>query len=158
METKNLAGKWRFALDADDAGINERWFERKLPQTANLPGSTDENGYGETVTGCDTHRLSRIKKYIGCAWYQRTVNIPAAWAGKHMTLFLERCLWESMLWIDGELIGYADSICTPHTYTCNLEPGKHVLTIRVDNRAKFNIGTRSHAWSEDVQTIWNGIV
>lgn len=158
METKSLAGKWRFALDADDAGINERWFERKLPQTAKLPGSTDENGYGEPVTGCDTHRLSRIKKYIGCAWYQRTVNIPAAWAGKHMTLFLERCLWESMLWIDGELIGYADSICTPHTYTCNLEPGKHVLTIRVDNRAKFNIGTRSHAWSEDVQTIWNGIV
>jgi len=125
-----------------------------------LPGSMDENGYGDDVTEVDTHRLNRLKKYIGVAWYQKKITIPENWNNKKITLFLERCLWESKLWLDDRYIGLNDSICTPHYYelTDILTTGEHTLTIRIDNRAKYNIGERSHAWSEDVQTIWNGIV
>ena len=38
----DLQGTWLFQLDADDIGIDERWFERALPDTVRLPGSTDD--------------------------------------------------------------------------------------------------------------------
>ena len=31
-----------------------------------------------------------IRHYLGVAWYQREIEIPAAWAGKRVTLHLER--------------------------------------------------------------------
>lgn len=33
-----LAGQWRFALDAGDVGVRERWFARELPDRIELPG------------------------------------------------------------------------------------------------------------------------
>ena len=38
------------------------------------------------------------------------------------------------------------------------EPGKHTLTIRVDNRMIHNTGTIGHAYGPETQTRWNGIV
>ena len=34
----DLAGEWRFALDPEDVGIEERWWERELPDRIRLPG------------------------------------------------------------------------------------------------------------------------
>lgn len=55
------------------------------------------------------------------------------------------------------LIGMQNSLCTPHIYevTAALTPGKHTLTICVDNT---NYPTKGgHLTSEDTQTNWNGI-
>jgi hypothetical protein len=38
-ENVSLAGKWRFALDRADTGVQERWFERRLASAIHLPGS-----------------------------------------------------------------------------------------------------------------------
>ncbi len=104
-----LAGEWRFKLDPADEGVTGSWFNTTLPDSTVLPGSTDENGYGTPVTGDDTYRLSRIYKYVGPAWYQRTVVIPAGWSGKRIVLMLERCGWETRVWVDGNEIGTAQN-------------------------------------------------
>ena len=39
-----------------------------------------------------------------------------------------------------------------------MTPGPHTLTVRVDNSAIWDIGYWSHAYSPEIQTIWNGIV
>ncbi|WP_152395050.1 sugar-binding domain-containing protein [Paenibacillus guangzhouensis] len=156
----DLHGQWRFDLDSHGEGVKERWFARDLRASISLPGSTDEHGYGEKSEDVDTFRLNRKFKYIGEAWYQRDVIIPEAWRGKRVTLFLERCLWATDVWIDDCYVGKEDSLSTPHVHDLRslLTPGVHRLTIKVDNRPQVNLGTWSHGWSEEVQTIWNGII
>lgn len=46
----NLAGEWKFATDATDRGIQEKWFLKTLPETVSLPGSMATNGKGDDIT------------------------------------------------------------------------------------------------------------
>src|SRR3990167_6817275 len=46
----DLAGVWQFQLDAADAGIRERWFDRTLPQQVRLPGALQAQGFGDEVS------------------------------------------------------------------------------------------------------------
>ena len=39
------------------------------------------------------------------AWYQREIAIPDTWQGKRITLFLERCHWETQVWLDAYPLG-----------------------------------------------------
>lgn len=187
-ETIDLAGTWRFRLDPQDVGQQQRWFAEVLPQAIRLPGSLQEQGFGEEI-GVDTRwtgdiidrsyfespryapyrRPGNIKvpfwlqpqrHYVGAAWYQRDVTIPPAWQNKRVVLELERCHWETSLWVDATRIGTCNSLATPHTYdlTGHVPPGQHRLTLRVDNRLVINIGPNSHSVSDHTQTNWNGIV
>jgi len=184
----SLAGQWRFSLDPGGVGLEARWFERELAETIRLPGSLEEQGYGNDVS-VDTQWTGNIideswytepeyekyrqpgnvkipfwlqpdKHYVGPAWYQRDVTIPATWRNKRITLSLERCHWETTLWVDRREIGSADSLSTPHVYdlTGKLPPGQHTLTLRVDNRVKIGVGVNAHSVSDHTQTNWNGII
>jgi hypothetical protein len=165
---RSLAGTWQFQLDPKDRGRQEKWFQQELPERCKLPGSTDENGFGtRNLRKPNYDYLSRIVEYVGPAWYQREVEVPAAWQGQRITLFLERCHWETRVWVDGHPEGMEDSLCVPHVYKnlfppgtvgAWLAPGKHRLTIRVDNSLKYDMGGAAHSTSEQTQTNWNGIV
>jgi beta-galactosidase len=155
----SLAGRWSFQLDARGAGERERWFDRALPLSIQLPGSTDQAGFGEATTGSTYGMLTRVHKYIGPAWYQRDVEIPTAWHGAGVELVLERVLWQSKAWVDGRPAGVEDSLGTPHTHWLGrLTPGRHRLTIRVTNEMVYPIGDKGHLYTEYTQTIWNGMV
>jgi hypothetical protein len=184
-----LDGKWRFAIDSLDAGVKEKWFNKKFKETVNLPGSMTSNGKGNDIT-VNTHWtgslfdssyfkdpfyapyrkpgnikvpffLQPVKEYVGAAWYQKDIDIPDNWNGKTFELFFERCHWESQVWIDGQYIGMQNSLGAPHIFdlTGKLTPGRHVLTVRVDNRIKdINPGINSSSLTDHSQTNWNGII
>ncbi len=184
----SLAGEWTFRLDPGNAGMEGRWHEAQLPGKVRLPGSLFENGYGEEVsidtkwTGDIVDRswytdpkyepyrqpgnvkvpfwLQVVKYYVGPAWYQREVVIPEGWEGTRIVLSLERCHWETQVWVDSKYAGMRNSLCVPQEYdlTPLIAPGKHRLTIRVDNSLKINVGPNSHSVSDHTQTNWNGIV
>jgi len=187
QETRSLAGKWRFQSDPTQKGQAEQWFENFLGQTTKLPGSMPENGYGDDVT-MDTEWtgqivdkswftdakyapyrepdnikvpfwLTPVKHYVGPAWYQREISIPRKWNAKRIVLFLERCHWETQVWIDGRSVGSRDSLSTPHQYDLGvLGQGEHTLTIRVDNTVNVGVGVNAHSVSDHTQSNWNGIV
>jgi hypothetical protein len=178
----NLVGEWRFALDPDNKGESEQWHLRALEDTIPLPGTTDLAGkgyplrrdtmdYGVPLLESDwpskpaparadeAGHLVRDYYYVGKAWYQRTIDVPQEWKGKHIRLFLERVLWRSDVWVDDRLVGNADSLATPHWLELgNLEPGPHRLTVRIDNSLQCNIGIATHAVGPETQSQWNGIV
>jgi hypothetical protein len=140
----SLAGKWRFQLDRDNRGFQERWFETKLPLRVHLPGSLPAQGIGDEVsvntkwTGDIVDRswftapeyskyrqpgnvkvpfwLQPEKYYVGAAWYQREFTIPVDWAGRRVVLKLERPHWETRVWVDDREIGSNDSLSTAHDY------------------------------------------
>src|SRR5208283_1775781 len=93
-------------------------------------------------------------------WYQRDIDIPADWQDKRVELVLERVHWETRAWLDGREIGTQDSLIAPHVHDLGIgiAPGKHTLTIRVDNSLKFDLGGFVSILYEGTQTNWNGIV
>ena len=185
----DLSGTWKFAMDPSDKGISERWFNQNLTDTLTLPGSLTSNGKGDNITlktpwtgqivDSSFYKkpeyakfrepenikipfwLQPVKYYKGAAWYQKEVTIPDDWKGQFVGLFLERCHWESRLWIDSKEIGMQNSLGTPHKYdlTTILTPGKHRLTLCIDNRVKdFDPGVNSHSISDHTQSNWNGAI
>lgn len=185
----SLAGTWSFQIDRNDAGIHEKWFNKKLSDSTRLPGSMLTNGKGDKVTlntkwtgsiydsswyfnpRMEKYRqpdnlkfpfwLTPDKYYVGAAWYQKEVTVPAGFAGKHVELFLERCHTETMVWVDGKEAGMQNSLVAPHVYdlSASLTPGKHLITIRIDNRIKaINVGPDSHSLTDHTQGNWNGVI
>jgi hypothetical protein len=187
--TIDLAGEWAFRTDPESKGIAEKWYTEGLPEKVYLPGSMTENGKGDDIS-LNTHWTGTIvdsswffskltkkyrqpghvkipfwlqpdKYYAGMAWYQKKVKIPASWKGNNIQLFLERCHWETRVWVDDQETGMRNSLGTPHVYDLSkwLDPGNHLITICVDNRIKeINVGENSHSISDHTQTNWNGIV
>ena len=163
----SLAGKWQVRLDPKIIGLSENWMAADMcfDESITLPGTTDEAGLGTPLTMKPDSskeglaRLHRKNSFIGPAWYRRSIEIPPEWQGRRVTLELERVLWESQGWLDGREIGKQNSLSAPHVFEFSdaAIPGRHELVIRVDNSQIFDIG-RSHAYVEDTQSIWNGIV
>lgn len=162
-----LDGEWKFGLDPQGQGVEEAWASRNLEESITLPGSTDEAGYGDPLAEASNMRLNRKVVYAGAAWYQRRVEIPEAWKGNRIELVLERCHWETRVWVDGQEAGPPQnslSVAQRHDLTKLLTPGEHLLTIRVDNSVKINIGHSqgnmqwAHAITDETQTNWNGII
>lgn len=185
----DLAGTWKFAADPLEKGIREKWFLNPLKETVLLPGSMSTNGKGDEITlktrwtgqivdssyykdpAYARYRepgnikvpfwLQPLKHYQGAAWYQKEINVPATWEGDQVILFLERCHWESRLWVDDHAVGMQNSLGTPHRYdlTSYITPGRHTLTLCIDNRIKdIDPGINSHSVSDHTQTNWNGVV
>ena len=166
----SLAGEWDVAFDTNlDAGAH-RWLSNKYPYKMTLPGTTDEAGLGDSLTMKPSldrealYQLARKHRYIGTVWYRRTVNIPANWQGKQIELMLERVLWQSRVYVDGNEanLQQQESLTTPHRYnlTSLLTPGTHTLLLRVNNKRQYEIShnTLAHAYTDGTQTIWNGAI
>ena len=157
-EAMDLAGEWRVALDPRNEGIREKWYAKTLKDTLSLPGTTDEARMGEFADEQCDNRLSRLWRWIGPAWYQKTVSIPEGWEGKRVLLFLERTK-DSQVWVDDTWVGSDDSLSTPHVLDLEdlLTPGPHTITVLVDNAKLPPVGP-CHQVDERTQTNWNGIV
>jgi hypothetical protein len=100
------------------------------------------------------------KYYTGPAWYSREVEVPKNWQDKIVQLFLERPHWETRVWVDDREAGMQNSLGTPHMYDMGrLTPGKHRITVRIDNRIReIEPGQDAHSVSDNTQSNWNGIV
>lgn len=166
----DLSGSWTVRLDSTDIGITESWYGNLYETSISLPGTTDMAELGEkcmlkpALTKPQMLHLTRAYSYIGPAWYSKEVEIPSDWLDKELFLHLERVLWDSQVWIDDVKVeGHEESLTTPHRY--NLTPyiksaGKHILTVRIDNRKRYDISVKelAHAYTEDTQVKWNGIL
>ncbi|WP_316807747.1 sugar-binding domain-containing protein [Pedobacter agri] len=185
----SLKGKWRFKTDAADEGVKARWYSTSLPETINLPGSMAENLKGDDITlktkwtgsiydssyfyhpRLEKYRkpgnlkipfwLTPAKHYTGAAWYQKDVEIPANWKGQRVVLSLEYPHSETRVWIDDVEIGTQFTFVVAQNFElpANLKPGKHTITLLIDNRIKaINVGQDSHSLTDHTQGNWNGVV
>jgi hypothetical protein len=184
----DLSGQWQFQIDRGNEGVNQQWFNQNLKYPIFLPGILQAQGYGDDISvetpwvatlprDMKWHLLSKyaaytkpgnvkmpylsqpLKHYLGVAWYQREIEIPAAWSEKRVQLSLERPHWETTVWIDEKRIGSCNSTVASHDYEIGrLAPGKHTLSIRIDNGMILPYRMDAHSVSDAVGASWNGIV
>ena len=183
----SLAGEWEFRIDSLDQGIELQWYNSAFNEKVKLPGSLADNGKGNDVTmntqwtgdiidrswftekKYEKYRqtgnikipfwLKPVKYYKGPAWYRKEIEVPESWNGTRVILFLERCHWESKVYINGKEAGTNNSLATPHEYDITefVKSGKNNINIRIDNRIIIPIGVNSHSISDHTQGNWNGI-
>ena len=144
----DLSGQWRLTYDGTTTEVV-------------LPGTMDTNKKGwPNAKRDETTHLTRHYSFQGKAWYERDIVIPKTWARKTLLLTLERTK-PTWLYIDGKLVDSCHYISTPQRYRLQpLTPGKHILRILVDNSSGVpqQLYANSHAFTEDTQTNWNGII
>ena len=187
---ESLAGQWRFRMDRSNVGATEKWFASDLEADhITLPGILQTQGHGDDITATtvfiaalprdmawyklpqyaaylkpghvEVPYLSQpVKHYLGVAWYQRDIVIPANWSKKRVGLTLERARWQTNCYVDDKEIGTCRSLVAPHDYDLGiLTPGKHRLSIRIDNSMlKPDYRFDGHSVSDAEGSTWNGIV
>lgn len=180
VEKIDLSGIWEVKLDSTNIGVSNNWSATKFQGSKiELPGTLDDAGLGKSntlepaINNYVMSNLTRKYQYIGKAWYQKEIEIPSSWDEQKVILSLERIIWESSIYVDGELLGSANSLVGTHEFDLSkkLTPGKHLLTIVIDNSNKFpNInvaGTKypdkvnqdmAHAYTNHTQIKWNGVL
>ena len=133
----SLAGEWQFRADPQNCGRQQQWFLLKLPDKIKLPGTVTGAGFGYPVNTSSLDGPSPVATYQVPAWYRREVQIPQAWRGKRIVLFLERANWVTGVWANGQFAGMRNSLAAPHVYdlTRLLAAGRNYLIIMVDNSA-----------------------
>ncbi|MCH7414358.1 glycoside hydrolase family 2 [Belliella sp. R4-6] len=180
--TLNLAGSWQVALDSLSEGEDKEWFinfptetQIDLPGTLDLAGVGTPNNLEPGLNNKVLSHLARKHEYIGPAWYRKTIDLPEGWESEKMILHLERVMWESKVWINGELVGKAESLVASHEYIIDsgkiLKPGKNTIVIRIDNSnlypsinvigEKYPVTTSkemAHGYTNHTQIKWNGIL
>ena len=164
-----LSGQWKLKLSdtylsaTDIQKVNV--LKLNYDDIITLPGTTDTNHKGNAPTRKDeTTRLTRLHSFVGQAWYEREIEI-GDWMKDYpleLVMVLERTK-PTAVFVDGHFMGTNDNISTPQEYnlTKYLKPGKHRLTIMVDNTDRAvppQVVTNSHAYTDDTQTNWNGIL
>lgn len=183
---QDLSGTWRFTLDAKDEGLAARWAERDLPERLPVPGILQAHGFGEEISSgtpwvlslydrqwhdraeyedharpgqtCVPFLCQPPRHYLGAAWYQRDIVIPADWKDRHVVLFIERAKWASRVWINDREIGNGDSLCAPHEFDLGrLTEGRYRLTVRLDNRMLLPYRPDAHSVSDSLGMSWNGM-
>ena len=188
-ENINLAGEWRYKLDAQNIGLKSNLYKLKFDASLILPAALRDYNIGDNPTlttewtgsiydstwffnpAMEKYRktdslkfpfwLTPNKRFVGVAWYQKEITVPKNWKDKSLVLRLERPHWQTKVWIDTTYLGSQNSLSTPHTFTLNnhLKPGKHTITVAVDNAIRdLDVGINSHSISDHTQGNWNGII
>ncbi|HEY0762871.1 MAG TPA: discoidin domain-containing protein [Pyrinomonadaceae bacterium] len=182
---QDLSGMWRFALDRYDEGVTQQWQSRRFPEFIKLPGVLQAQYQGDEITTKTpwvlslydhfwylrddykdyTERNVKVpflsqppRHYLGVAWYQKDITIPSNWVGRRVVLTLERPHWETTVWLDNKKIGSDRTLVAPHVFDLGtVSQGRHVITVRVDNRMILPYRPDAHSVSDSLASSWNGI-
>jgi len=120
----NLNGPWTYTFDFGKSGA-----QRGFANSTGFDGVI-------TVPFCPESPLSGVnyKDFIEMMWYQRTIRIPADWAGKRVFLRFGAVDYESEVFIDGQSVGrhWGGTVSFSYDITAYVKPGsEHNLVVYV---------------------------
>jgi len=128
----NLNGQWGFAFDDANAGLHEGWSQpekaQSFPLTITVPYPFQSQLSG--IQDTDFHDV---------VWYTRTVNIPAAWAGKRVRLNIGAADYAAQVWVNGKLAGSHEGGHTPFSLDITdflSSAGEQRITLRVEDDSR----------------------
>ncbi len=98
-----LDGEWRFEIDSDDIGLNEKWYlHHAYTNTADWPGSIED--HIKKAKGLQQERTWNGKVV---AWYERDFPKPTIQSNgipSMLQLTFGACGYETQVWLNGALL------------------------------------------------------
>lgn len=161
----SLDGKWKFAYadrpddrdtdfyrpDVDDSD----WDSIPVPSVWQMHGhdrpifvNITYPWWGPNGLGEDAQPPAAPTRFNPVGQYRRTFTVPRGWAGRRTFLHFEGVKSAHYVWINGELVGYAEDSFTPAEYdiTPHLKSGTNQIAVEV---YRFSDGD----WLEDQDMI-----
>jgi len=121
----NLNGIWDFRFDPQNAGENEKWYDK--------PDSFDKKILVPFPWGS---KLSGVDNEADIGWYSRQIEIPSNWNGKKVFIVFGASDWITTAWLDGQMLGTFQGGYTPFEFEITpyiKKGGKQQLVVRVDD-------------------------
>jgi beta-galactosidase/beta-glucuronidase len=121
----NLNGRWEFAFDDANAGIELKWFDgRVLPDRIVVPFS-----YQTELSGINDKSIHER------VWYARSFQVPKEWNGFDVLLNFGAVDYETAVWINGQEVGHHQGGHVPFQFDISpyLIEGDNRLTLRVED-------------------------
>jgi beta-galactosidase len=155
--TYNMDRNWKFYL-GDTTHANEPHFNDRTWRTVDLPHDWSIEG-----TFNKDAPASGRGAYLptGIGWYRKTLTLPAATKGKLISIRFDGIYMNSMVWINGHLLGRRPNgyITVIYKLTPWLHSGTNVIAVRVDNSLQPNSrwysgsGIDRHVWLEATAAV-----
>ncbi|MFF5476069.1 glycoside hydrolase family 2 TIM barrel-domain containing protein [Streptomyces sp. NPDC012935] len=161
----SLDGKWKFAYadrpDDRDADFHRTDVDDSDWDTIPVPSVWQMHGYdrpifvnitypwwGPNGLGEEAQLPAAPTRFNPVGQYRRTFTLPRDWSGRRTFLHFEGVKSAHYVWINGELVGYAEDSFTPAEYdiTPHLKPGTNQIAVEV---YRFSDGD----WLEDQDMI-----
>lgn len=123
----SLDGIWRFKVDADTEGFNNKWYESELTDTEPMPVPASYNEIASDPAARD---------HVGWTWYQRSFYSPERGTSHRLYLRFGSVTHSAVVWIDGKEIGSHKGGYLPFAFDITdhaNSPGPHRLTVAVSN-------------------------
>jgi hypothetical protein len=125
-EWLNLNGRWRFAFDPTNQGVENGWPAGTLPGDREIvvPFS-----WGAPLSG--------VPDSADIGWYARSITVPEAWQGRRVFLVFGASDWHTTAWLDGRPLGEHQGGYTPFSFELTTaHPAQpQILVVRVDDTA-----------------------
>ena len=85
---QNLNGTWQFQFDANNVGIDEKWF-------------TDVKSFGSEITVPFPwgSALSGVPDEADIGWYSRNITVPQSSEGQRVFLVVGASDWRTTAWL-----------------------------------------------------------
>ena len=167
----DLNGIWDFALDPNNEGEADAWFDAnavfpealvegsspKTPGKIVTPGIWDAQGYGAPS--------DKVKhNFVGKGWYRREISVPSQWSrDDSVYLVFEGISRSAKVWIDGKRVGNDLVGCVGShelDVTEFVKPGKKCqLVVMVDSSQNWEIDPLLGASSlnDYMEIKWGGL-
>ena len=91
-EVKNLSGIWKFKIDYDNVGIEEKWYKSPLKDTVLMAVPASYN---------DLFTDEKAKEHVGLVWYEKEFYIPDSWMDKRVVLRFGSATHHATVWVNG---------------------------------------------------------
>jgi beta-galactosidase len=145
QETVSLCGQWWFRTDAENVGVEQRWY------------ATDELSVAWQPVGVPhTWQIEAgFVDYRGVAWYRKTFDVPGEWRNSAVRIEFEAVFHTATIWINGEFAG--EHVRKGYTaFVLDITPLLHwetrnTIAVRVDNAFNAHMlpRGRSSDWAHD---------
>jgi beta-galactosidase len=138
--------RWSFALDPEDRGERQEWFDGRKGGLINKTH----------VAVPHTWQISPdTAQYQGVAWYRGWFDAPAEWAERTVRIEFEAVFHSAKVWLNGQLIGeHRHSGYTAFSFDISRVlrlDRTNELAVRVDNSFNPDMLPRnnSYDWAQD---------
>ncbi|ADQ45036.1 Beta-glucuronidase [Caldicellulosiruptor kronotskyensis 2002] len=92
-EIKDLSGIWKFKLDKENKGYEEKWYLEPLKETIPMPVPASYN---------DITQDPEIRDHIGDVWYERNFWVSSAWVNKRIVLRVGSATHKAKVFVNGK--------------------------------------------------------
>lgn len=147
----NLNGQWDFALDPDETGETDSWFDdagvfdREI--TVPFSWAAPLSGIGE--------------RSVHVGWYARNLEIPQGepWSSNRIFLVIGACDFDKKVWLNGKFVGGHQGGYTPFEFDLTDamdRTGTNRLVIRVEDKPNPARQTGKQGYG-DAKGIWQTV-